>query len=224
MKISNMIWGIVLVIIGFIFGLNALEITNINLFFDGWWTLFIIIPCFIGLYSNKDIIGNAIGVIIGLFLLLICQGIVDLDILFKLLVPSILVIIGLSLIFKDKFNNKLRKEIQKINNKEIMEYYATFSGSDLDFSNKDFYGCELNAVFGGIKCDLRKSIIKDKSKITANAIFGGIDIYVPSDVVVKVVSTSIFGGVSKKNQEDKDSSKVLYIECLCLFGGVDIKC
>ncbi|MBQ8473077.1 MAG: hypothetical protein IJ501_06205 [Bacilli bacterium] len=223
MKTSNLIWGIVLVILGFIFGLNALEITNINLFFKGWWTLFIIVPCLIGLYNGKDITGNAIGVIIGLFLLLICQGIVDLTILFKLFIPIVLVVIGLTLIFKDKLNDKLRKEIKSINNKKIIEYYATFSGSDLDFSNKDFYGCELNAVFGGIKCDLRKSKIKDKSKITANAIFGGIDIYVPEDVVVKVVSTSIFGGVSKKNKEDNKGDKVLYIECLSLFGGVDIK-
>ena len=37
---------------GVIFGLNALEITDINIFFDGWWTLFIIVPCFIGLFKD----------------------------------------------------------------------------------------------------------------------------------------------------------------------------
>ena len=48
---KNIIWGIVLVIIGIIFGLNALEITNINIFFSGWWTLFIIVPSFIDLFN-----------------------------------------------------------------------------------------------------------------------------------------------------------------------------
>ena len=33
--------------VGVIFGLNALGITDINVFFDGWWTLFIIIPSII---------------------------------------------------------------------------------------------------------------------------------------------------------------------------------
>lgn len=39
--------GIVLIILGPIVGGNTLGITNINIFFDGWWTLFIIVPCFI---------------------------------------------------------------------------------------------------------------------------------------------------------------------------------
>ena len=95
MKNSNILWGIILVVIGLIFGLNALEKTNINIFFDGFWTLFIIIPCFIGLFKEKDKKGNLIGIFIGLFLLLSCQNIVDFDLLLKLLVPVVLVIIGL---------------------------------------------------------------------------------------------------------------------------------
>ena len=42
-KLANTLWGIVLVVIGVILTLNALEITNINIFFEGWWTLLIII-------------------------------------------------------------------------------------------------------------------------------------------------------------------------------------
>ena len=51
-KVGNILWGIVLIIIGLIIGGNALGIVNINIFFDGWWTLFIIIPCFIGLFKD----------------------------------------------------------------------------------------------------------------------------------------------------------------------------
>ena len=43
-KISSVIWGIVLIAAGALFALNALNITNIDIFFDGWWTLFIIVP------------------------------------------------------------------------------------------------------------------------------------------------------------------------------------
>ena len=51
-KLSKVIWGLVLIVLGIIFGLNALEITNINVFFDGWWTLFIIVPSFIDLFKD----------------------------------------------------------------------------------------------------------------------------------------------------------------------------
>ena len=59
-KLKNIIFGILLIAIGLILGLNALEITNINIFFDGWWTLIIIIPCFIDLLDGKDKTGNII--------------------------------------------------------------------------------------------------------------------------------------------------------------------
>ena len=74
-KLGNTLWGIVLVVIGVILALNALRITDINIFFDGWWTLIIIIPCFIGLFKESDKTGNIIGLLIGIVLLLMCQDI-----------------------------------------------------------------------------------------------------------------------------------------------------
>lgn len=50
---SKMLWGIVLIVIGIAIALNALNIANINFFFKGWWTLFIIIPCLIGLFDRE---------------------------------------------------------------------------------------------------------------------------------------------------------------------------
>ena len=38
--LSRILWGIVLVLLGIIWGLNATGVTNIDIFFDGWWTLF----------------------------------------------------------------------------------------------------------------------------------------------------------------------------------------
>lgn len=46
-NIKNILWGIILVIIGVIIGLNTMGITDIDIFFDGWWTLVIIVPCFL---------------------------------------------------------------------------------------------------------------------------------------------------------------------------------
>lgn len=223
MKFSNMIWGFLLILIGVIVGLNALDITNIDIFFSGWWTLFIIIPCFIGLFNDDDKTGSIIGIIIGGFLLLGCQDIIDFDLLWKLILPIILIIVGLSIIFKDSLSSKVRKEIKKINIDKDNEYGAFFGGQDLDFTKEKFTGCSLNAIFGGIKCDLRKAIIKDNALVNASSIFGGITIYVPEDVRVKVTSTPIFGGVSDdRRHKNNDSDKTIYINATCMFGGVTI--
>ena len=224
-KSSNILWGIVFIIIGLLWALKALEILEINLFFDGWWTLFIIVPSLIGLISDDEKTENLIGLFIGLVFLLISRDILDFSFMMKLIVPVILVIIGLSLICKDSLKQKLKKEIKKINkkgNQDNKENFATFAGQDVSFSDESFSGCSLNAIFGGMKCDLRNNHIEDEALIKATAIFGGIDILVPDDVLVKVVSTSIFGGVSNKNRTT-NGKKVLYIEATCLFGGIDIK-
>ena len=96
-KFGNVLWGIVLIVIGLIIGGNALGITNINIFFDGWWTLFIIIPCFIGLLKDNEKTGNLIGLLIGVALLLACQDVLDFDLIWKLAFPTILVVIGVSI-------------------------------------------------------------------------------------------------------------------------------
>ena len=224
-NIKNILWGIVLVIIGVIIGLNTIGITDIDIFFDGWWTLFIIVPCFIGLFTNKDKTGNIIGLLVGAILLLGMQNIINFSLIWKLLLPSIIVIIGLSLIFKNTFNSKINNEIKKLNSKNTKdnEYCATFSGQRIDFPNEEFKGATLNSVFGSITCDLREAKIKEDVVINASSVFGGIDIIVPDDVNIKVKSNSIFGGVDNKKKNNEDKKHTIYVNASCLFGGVDIK-
>ena len=225
-KFRSILWGVALILIGLIFGGNALGITNINLFFDGWWTLFIIVPCFIGLFKENEKTGNIIGLIIGIALLLACQDIIDFDIIGKLWFPAILVCLGVSIILKDTIGSKVNNEIKKLNENKTNsnEYCSTFSGQDLKFDGEIFKGADLTAVFGGIECDLRKAIIESDVVINTSSIFGGIDIWVPENVKVKVKSSSIFGGVSNtKKHSQNDQTHVIYVNATCLFGGVDIK-
>jgi len=52
MKLENKVWGSILLIVGIILFLNVLGFSNIDIFFDGWWTFLIIIPCLIGLIND----------------------------------------------------------------------------------------------------------------------------------------------------------------------------
>ncbi len=221
---KNVLWGIILVVLGVIIGTNSLGLTDINLLFDGWWTLFIIVPCFIGLFTNSEKTGNIIGILIGLALLLGINDIIDFDKIWTLLLPLVIVVVGLSLIFKDTFNSKVSKEIKKINkeNNKDNDYFAAFSGQNIDLNNEDFKGADLTAIFGGLKLDLRRANIDKDVVINASSIFGGIDILIPKDVNVKVKSTSLFGGVTNK-KSNNDNQKTIYINALCMFGGVEIK-
>ena len=129
-----------------------------------------------------------------------------------------------SLIFKNSFNSKVNDKINKLNKEKNSDdnYFAAFSGQDVNLSNKKFNGSDITACFGGIKLDLREAIIEKDIVINASSIFGGINILVPEDVNVIVKSTSIFGGVTNK-KENTNSKKNIYINAMCMFGGVDIK-
>lgn len=225
-KISKILWGVALIIVGGIFALNAFGVTDIEVFFDGWWTLFIIVPCFIGIFTEREKTGNIIGLAVGVFLLLCCQNVLSFDMLWKLAVPAIIVIIGIKLILGAVFGDKAAKMLadSRKNGSDIKNTCATFSGQDVSFDGEAFDGAELTAVFGGVKCDLRNAVIEKDCAINATGIFGGIDIFVPDNVNVKISSNSIFGGVSGKNRrQDVPGTVTLYINATCIFGGVEIK-
>lgn len=223
-KTSSILWGIVLIAAGVIWALNELNITNINIFFDGWWTLFIIVPCAVGLFTEREKVGNVIGIVIGVFLLLCCRDILSFSMLWKLLLPAIIVIIGLKLVLNGLFGNKANEIIKKLRleGKEPKSGCAVFSESNLNYDGEVFEGAELTAVFGGVKCDLRNAVIEKDCAIHVSAIFGGIDIFVPDNVNVKVNSNSIFGGVSNKTAV-RQNAPTIYVSGTCMFGGADIK-
>lgn len=225
-KLNTIVWGIVLVAVGILLALNAFGVTDFELFFDGWWTLFIIVPCAVGLFSGDDATGNLIGLLIGVFLLLSCQDVLDFDMLWKLVLPAIIIIVGVKLIFGSVFNNKASHVMEQVrtNGGAVRYATATFSGVTMDCAGEMFSGAELNAAFGSVKCDLRNAIISQDCVINATAIFGGIDIYLPNSVNVRVKSNSLFGGVSNKRAQNGQKDGVtIYVNGSGIFGGVDIR-
>ena len=223
-KTGSVILGIILIAIGAVFALNALNITDIDIFFDGWWTLFIIVPCTIGLFTEREKTGNIIGVAIGVFLLLCCQDILSFSMFWKLLVPAIIVIVGLKMVISGLLGNKANEIMKKLRSegKNPKADCAVFSGCEVNYDGEVFEGAELTAVFGGLDCDLRNAIIEKDCAIQVSATFGGIDIFVPAGINVKVNSNNIFGGVSNKTTVHQNAPTI-YVSGTCMFGGVEIK-
>lgn len=222
---TKYIIGFLLIFIGLILGLNAFGITNINLFFSGWWTLFIIIPSLVGLINDKEKTSSLIFLIIGVWLFLAERDLIEYELLIKLLLPVILISIGLLLVFKDVLSIN-GKEIKNINanNKESNNYIAVFGSQDLKFEDEKVENLDLKSLFGGIKLDLRDAKIEKDIVINTLSVFGGIDIYVPDDVKVKVSSTPFFGGVEVKRKKQSSKKEItIYLNSVCIFGGVDVK-
>lgn len=223
-QVNKIMWGLAFIIIGIIIGTNALEITDIDIFFNGWWTLFIIVPCFIGLFNkNERIIGNLIGLIIGVSLLLSTRGIIDFNTITSLIFPFIFIVIGLSIIFNNAIKNSVSEKVRKMDKDGFDSIVATFAEQIVKVEDEKFNGASLDAVFGSVVLDLTKAKLEKDNVIKSSNIFGGAKILVPSNVNIKIKSTPIFGGVSNKISNSKENSKTIYIEAFCLFGGLEVK-
>ena len=222
-KYKNIVYGIMLILLGIIIALISLDIIHTNLFFKGWWTLVIIIPSIIGLLFEDDKLGNLISLIIGILLLLGVRNIIDYKILLKLFVPILLVTVGLSLILKNILESKKTLQIKELNKVKdnTKDIFATLSNENKKIIG-EFKGISIDAVFSNVELDLREAEIKKDQVINVSTIFSGVTILTNNNIKVIVKSDSLFGGVSN-HIEDKDEAKTIYINASCLFGGVEIK-
>ncbi len=223
MKSCRILIGIALIIVGVIAGLNSLEITDINIFFSGWWTLFIIIPSLIGLFDPKDDnkTTSLIGIFVGLLLFLVCQDVISFKFFMKLFIPFIIVLLGVLIIIGDKDSEKITQKFAE-NKQKGEKISAIFAENSISKEDEDFEAGNLECLFGSINLDLRKATLSKETFIKVSNILGSTTIFVPADVTVKVKSNTILGEVGNKNNKGK-TDKIIYLDAFCILGDIKIK-
>ncbi|EKQ55970.1 MULTISPECIES: LiaF domain-containing protein [unclassified Clostridium] len=222
-KFSNVVWGIIFIALGAFYAGNIFNLWSFNLFFNGWWTLFIIIPCLIGIIENGLSTGNIVGLIIGILLLLSSQDIINTRMITRLIFPVILILIGIKIVFRDNFCKNSSKYINRnVNVDKCLEYTSIFTNQKEIYPNLAFDGANVMAIFGKIELNLLNAIISEDIVINSTSICGKIDIMVPRNVNVKISSTPIFGGATNKARSCiNTNSPTIYINATCIFGGLD---
>ncbi len=235
-KLSNYLWGLFFIFIGIGFAGNVMFDWDFDLLFPGWWTLLFIIPFFISMVQNGFRVGATLGFIISV--LVLASYYVELNFsIWQLVIPAILILIGIRIMFQGSFHRRRnysnhnydsstdsqRANFTSNSGGARQEYMAVFSSNRIHIT-ETFTGASLSAVFGSVVLDLRDAQINGDIEISAQAIFGGIDIFVPAGVNVKVNNVPVFGGVSNKAPQYHDSViATLYLNSTCMFGGIDIK-
>ena len=105
-KSTKIVGGIALIAVAVLFTLKAFDIFDFDVFFKGWWTLFIIVPSIVGIINDRDKTGGCIGLTVGIMLLLAARDIINYSMLWKLAVPVALVFLGIKLIIGGVRGNK----------------------------------------------------------------------------------------------------------------------
>ena len=214
MSKRNLFWGIVLIAVGILFLGRNMDWWDFSIFFRGWWTLFLIIPSIISLVRREGIGTSFLILVLGVLMLFASQEVIDWSTVWKVFVPIIIIVIGLSIIFG---NRKVREKKVRANAKE---YVAIFSGID-EVINKIESDFKITSIFGGVELDMRDVKLDSDLVINCFTLFGGIDIRLPKDVKIEVNGLPIFGGVENKYR-NCDATVTVYINHTTIFGGVDL--
>jgi len=104
---------------------------------------------------------------------------------------------------------------------------TVFSASNRRITAKDFRGGKLAAVFGELKIDLTEADIEgDEAVIQLDAVFGAVEIRVPSTWIVASRGAAVFGEYSDRtvhSQAAGPGAKRLIVKGGAVFGSVVIK-
>lgn len=208
--------GLLIIIVGLGLLLENTGLAQSERIIDIAWPAFIIAVGLLSYNSNRRTwFGPAVIILIGLAFLLS-----NLDVLkgdwANYLFPALIILIGLRVIIGREMKTKTMTGQSEGN------ISVVFSGLDKKVTGR-FEGCNLTAVFGGVKLDLRDADIQDGADIGTLAAFGGAEIYIPKNVMVKSSVLPIFGGASDKTQPDSNANKTIRLTGTALFGGIEVK-
>lgn len=225
-KTDSRIWlGAILIVLGFLFFLNSLDILDFSIsrIVFSWPFFFILIGVFTIINTKKKLLG---GILSGLGAIFIVPRIfpsVDYD--GTIVFAIIFIALGLFIIFNRTEKEKVIIDEQR---KDYIDDIAIFGGGEKVISSENFRGGNITAIFGGSEIDLTNcSLAEGINVIDVLCIFGGTTLIVPKDWNVVVNITPIFGGFSNKSikvpKSSINTSKTLIIKGLAVFGGGEIK-
>ena len=138
--------------------------------------------------------------------------------------PVVLILVGVWLLLR---GGKGPIDVEK----DSLNLINIFSGTNSRILSNNFRGGSSISIFGGAEIDLREAKLSGgKAKFDIFALFGGSDIYVPQNWEVIIKGIPIFGGwddnTSNLNREleegTDENTETLVINCLVLFGGIDV--
>lgn len=224
---SRIVFGILIVLIGL-----AILSTNLGFYeFDTSLIISTAISIFIMLLGLRVVFNRSglFGAIFGIVITLVGFNmfndefnLIEFDsaLIWKIIWPIVIILVGIKFIFNFKESTKV----------------AIFSGVTLGDENWKPENNTYTAVFGGFDIDLSDAdIAEGVTEIKLSAVFGGMDVIVPTNVNIICKGKVIFGGIeffnksaggiiSTLNKEHNvNSSKTVVLDCDVAFGGIEVK-
>lgn len=236
-------FGLILILIGVVFLLFNFNLLPYHLkwVIISWPSLLIVIG-FFNLFK-RQFVSSAILFLVGTFFLIprIISAFPEvfpngIDNFTRNFWPLLLVIAGGLIIagklFPNRFGNcsntynSTRRYNKTHHRTEGFSKNSVFGSGEHIVLEPVFEGGELNAVFGSVTIDLRKTTLKEgNTHLEVNAVFGSVTIFVPRNWLIETNIDAVFGGFEDQRRQDEtmDMSRKLVITGACVFGGSELR-
>jgi hypothetical protein len=220
MKSNNILrafFGLAVLLIGGILlaqNLGVIKQIEWKMVWGGIWSAAFVLAGLAAIINRKNWIWGIVLLAIGVSSALQTFGVVDINI-WKLFWPAILMFVGVSVLF-DMGTGKAKKQTSNSNIQAI--FYGEEAKNDGEYT-----GGAISAVFGGVELDLRKADVKDGTEIEVFAFCGGIELHLPSDVIVENRVRGFLGGSEDKTRSDEKAKRKVIIKGDCILGGLEIR-
>jgi len=241
---GGMIIGLAVIAVGVLFLLRNVGIV----YFDDIWQYWPVILIMFGLsklvnpYSASNVVSGLILGGIGAVFLLRNLGYIYGDV-WSYLWPGILIAVGLSILVKHlermdqpasapgastSFQPGAAFTSANASTSNFLHTENVFSGTRQKVESQDFEGGKIAVVFGGAEIDLRSAGTKrEEITIKADAVFGGIELWVPAHWQTIVRGTGVFGSFEDKTFPAAPGATVkaprLVVTGGAVFGSVIVK-
>lgn len=219
---GRLLFGLVLVVVGGIFLLDRLTGIEAGRVFREYWPALLVLVAVIQFATQSAPVAFAglLG-LIGLVLLGWTTGVLPGD-FFAVWWPLLLVVAGLWLIV-GRATGPRPREIDS----DRLSAFAVFGGHENTVVSQSFKGGSAVALFGGVKVDLTAARLDPGgATLDVGAAFGGVEVIVPADWVVRARGVPLFGGWENKTsrrREPAGAGPELVVRGTALFGGFGVK-
>jgi len=197
--------------------------SGFSLFFPGWWSLFIIIPCLAGIIERGLASPFTAGFIFGAVMLIMRVGLFSSA--WKLFLPAVLIYGGILLIFRNRPFSYRRIFDTDSGLAFMMPIYRSFIIRKTVKIEDGFGGAEVTSWFAPVTLDLTKAKTADEAVIYAAAHFSPITIIVSPNINLRAVKVSGAAKLSVEaiNYSDIINMPTLHVNAKCKFNSITVK-
>lgn len=210
--------SLVVITIGVVVLLHNLQVIDFHYWRELWGgilALAIVVAGALLLSDRSRLLWGISLMVFGAVLGLAVMGVITVS-LWRVFWPAMIIVAGLGLLLHG------RRRPRRPHDDPPADVTAFLSAHQAHVAGT-YDGGAISVLAGGVELDMRRAEVSDGAVINVFALMGGITLLLPDDVVVKNRVRGLLGGTEDTSRPDPAANKTIYIDGLCVLGGVEIK-